>query len=365
LATILAVCKDTGGTNGLLPVVRELRAVGHVVALVANEGSAAVGVLNTAKENFGVWSSYADYLDCYGVPDVLLTDMSNGGGIGWDLVWDMNRAKRPSFALQDAWAGCLVDDWADAEHRPSYILVGDTIGAEAVKKAWPEFNPERIGVVGYPALDKYANPTNIFAEAERMKKQFAVEFVPSVFYAGSTLNGYGLKLLVEAIELTHRRVDLIVRPHPGMDQHEPEEIPIWEEAIRRFQARGAFKVVAPSCDEWSTGALIAAADVTVSAYSTCLLEAVMLRKSNINLWTPEIRAAFMSKERGFGGLLDEFPPATLGCTVSAESVGELGGSLRRSFNEGLNLREAQERHYPNDGKNARRAAEFIHACITV
>lgn len=256
-------------------------------------------------------------------------------------------------------------EWRDPKFWPGAILVGDGVGAKAVRKAWPTFNPERIGVTGYPALDKYADSADVFAEAERMKTAHAVEFVPSVFYAGSTLGGRGLMMLVEAIEGTHRRVDLIVRQHPGMERNEPEEVPVWEEAVRRYTAHLGFKIAAPSCAEWSTASLIAAADVTVSAYSTVLLEAVMLRRPNITLWTPEIREAFMSKERGFGGVLDEFPPATLGCTAQAEHVRGLGGLLALSFAGGLDLSGAQERCYPADGKNARRAAEFIHRQVSM
>lgn len=364
MATIWCVCKDAGGTNGLLPVARELRAMGHSVTLVANEGSPSVGILRATGEKPIAGGTVMEMAEDGACPMAIVTDMSTGGGVGRDLI-PLLPHNCMTFALQDYWGGGLMNEWREPKFRPGAILVGDNIGAEAVRAAWPEFNPERIVATGYPALDKYARAGGIVAEAERMKTAHAVEFVPSVFYAGSTFNGRGLRCLVEAIEGTHRRVDLIARPHPGMKQNEPEEVPVWEDAERRYRKLGAgYKIVAPSREEWSTPSLIAAADVTVSAYSTCLLEAVMLRKPNITLWTSEVREAFMSKERGFGGLLNGFPPATLGCTEQAENADELADLLALSFAGGLDLSVAQERHYPADGKNARRAAEFIHRQVS-
>lgn len=360
MARILAVCKDAGGTNGVLPVARELRAMGHTVVFLATSDSPAERILEAVGEKPLVFRFALTYCETYPLPDALLTDMSTGGGVGRDLI-PMLPPSCKTFALQDYWGGCLCVEWADHMYRPSYIIVGDNIGAEIVKKAWPEYDAARICVSGFPALDKYAHPEGIIAEAEQMKKTHGIAYVPSVFYAGSTLNGRGLMMLAGAIEATHRKVDLIVRPHSGMKQNEPEEMPIWEAAVYRCRARDGFKVVEPSREKWSTPSLIAAADITVSAYSTVLLEAVMLRKPNITLWTSEIRDAFMSKERGFGGLLDEFPLVTFGCTAKAENVKRLAELLNLSFAEQLGLREAQERHYPNDGLSARRAAEFIHA----
>ncbi|MDO8585397.1 MAG: hypothetical protein Q7R85_04780 [bacterium] len=371
MAIIWFVVKDTGGTNGAIPVVCELRKMGHVVTVIANTNCDGVpgrdckGIAELVKADmaFVKASSAEGLLEQFTLPDAVVTDTSTGGGVGRDLI-PLLPSSCVTFALQDYWGGCLINDWADPEYRPSYIIVGDTIGAETVRKAWPEFNPERIGVTGYPALDKYADPGAILAEAERFNTHFQLGFVPTVFYAGSTLNGQCLMELVKAIETTGRRVNLIVRPHPRMIEEEPNELPVWGMAVARLLSDRKSKVITTNHEGWSTPSLIAAADVTISAYSTCLLEAAALLKQNITLWTPEVRAAFMSKARGFGGVLNEFPLVTLGCTVKAESVQELGGLLRMSFADQLDLRAAQKRHYPNDGKNAFRAAEFIHTRIS-
>lgn len=364
MARIIAACKDAGGTNGMLPVAHELRAMGHTVVFLAHRGSPAEEIIRNAGENPLVFASAIGYLNTYGLPDVLVTDMSAKGGVGWDLALDMRQDARLSFALQDVWGGGLLNEWADPRRRPSSIIVGDNIGAEAVKKAWPEYDRSHICVSGFPALDEYARSEGIFAEGERMKKEHGIAYVPSVFYAGSTFNGRGLKILTEAVQRTGRRVDLIVRPHQEMQKYEPDEALMWEDAKKRYEKLGAgYKVVEPRRREWSTPALIAAADVTVSVYSMVLLEAVMLRKPNITLWTPEVREAFMSAERGFGGLLTEFPPAAFNCTAEAKSVEELANLLALAFAGEMNLSAAQALYYPADGRNSRRAAEFIHARI--
>ena len=84
---VWAVAKDPGGTNGILPVVRDLRSRGRSVLLVAN--GKAIELLQSgeyAKSDFVAAASTQQLLDNYVPPRVLLSCMSSHGWVGRDLV---------------------------------------------------------------------------------------------------------------------------------------------------------------------------------------------------------------------------------------------------------------------------------------
>src|SRR3989344_9218385 len=137
--------------HAVLPVATELSASGYTVHLVAN-GKAAEHLAKDACTYFPTTDAQM-VLDRYGTPDVLLTSMCSGGGVGRDLV-PLLQGKSITVAVQDQWGARLLTDWKDEQYRPDHILVNDDVGKRIVLKAWSEYDPDRVKVTGYAALDK-------------------------------------------------------------------------------------------------------------------------------------------------------------------------------------------------------------------
>ncbi len=98
---ILAVCKDPGGTNGVLPVVKVLRKdFGLDVRLIAN-GKAAELLANT-NEDYEVLRSAEEITRRYPKPKLMFTSVCSRGGVGRDLVPSL-RDVCPTVALHDFW----------------------------------------------------------------------------------------------------------------------------------------------------------------------------------------------------------------------------------------------------------------------
>lgn len=80
----LAVVKDPGGTNGLLPVARKLRETfDYDVRLIAN--GSAVNILSQTQEDYEVLRSAEEAYRRYPWPRVMLTSMCSDGGVGREI----------------------------------------------------------------------------------------------------------------------------------------------------------------------------------------------------------------------------------------------------------------------------------------
>lgn len=352
---ILAVVKDPGGTNGVLPVVRELRQSGFEVHLVGN--GKAVEILSLANEPFTAAESAEEILNRFGRPEALITSMCSQGGIGRDLV-PLLRGQCPTFALQDFWGARLLTDWADLKYRPDYICVNDTVGVALAARAWPDFSPNRILTTGYPAIDRYAN-FSVPAVAEKARALLGiVSYRPVVLYAGIVKRaGDILAEVVAAVNDLNVEVTFIPRMHPRMPDDAPEELPKWYKALADFK-NGYICADSSACNLQS---LIACANVVLSAYSTTLVDAAALRIANISVLYPEVGMARFLEETG--GLMKEFPLVELGCSAKAACRDELRALLSQAIRGELGLVAAQQKHFQLDGQNARRVAWHLKDCI--
>lgn len=354
MSKILAVCKNPGGTAGVIPVVKILRRRGCQVTLVAN--GKAIELLTAAHEDFVACATADEALTQCPAPDALITSMCSSGGVGFELArrW---HGLVPIFALQDFWGGALKTVWTGPTDRPDYICVNDEVGAAIVQKAWPEFQTDHILITGYPALDKYVH-YDTAATARAVHETLTIDqSLPIVLFAGQ-LEGTGHVLTEVVAALNDLRLDVyfIPRLHLRMKDDAPQELPACQAALDNFSGR----LIANSsaCD---TQSLIASAQVVISAYSTALVEAAVLGKENISVLYPEVGMAIF--QQGTGGIMNEFPLVTLGCSAKATSREELTALLKQSFTSGLGLRPAQERHFRLDGQNASRVAEQIEQLV--
>lgn len=353
---IWAVCKDPGGTNGVLPVVKSLRGAGHEVLLIAN--GKAVQLLKD-KEDHVVYDSAEEVLKNHPLlPNVCITSMCSNGGVGRDLT-PLLRGKCPVVALQDFWGASLRDGgeaaWGDVKYRPDYLVVNDEIGKKIVLDTWSDYKSQQVIVTGYPALDKYKDIKVAEVSAKVRLALGITEKKPVVLFGGQ---GPGtaetLSELVEALNEVHRDCYFVPRPHPRCKDNFPEEMQPWQEALARLRVGN---LVFDFFSQTDTPSLLAASDLVISMSSTILVEAATLNKQNISVLYEDTGMAEFRSSTG----LNEFPLVDLGCSAKAVDRKSLRKLLEKSFDNALGLEDAQRKSFRLDGKNAKRVAIFIAA----
>lgn len=92
--TIWAICKDPGGTAGVIPVSRALRSLGREVLIIAN--GKAIELLKKDGESFVYGESAEQMLREYGSPELLLTSMCSKGGVGRASLDRLGQCRMPS-----------------------------------------------------------------------------------------------------------------------------------------------------------------------------------------------------------------------------------------------------------------------------
>ncbi|MEK7208928.1 MAG: CDP-glycerol glycerophosphotransferase family protein [Patescibacteria group bacterium] len=362
---IWAVCKDPGGTAGMLPVVDELGRRGHSVILIADNNSKAAEILAKKKRPFRYY--YANDGICgEGDPDVFITSMcSRGGGIGRELVPVMKGKKIPTVVIQDFWGGGGNDGWQQSQSHPDYITTNDEVGREVLTGAWPEFDPNRIIITGFPAFDKYAK-----MDFDAVRKQAQTKLglngnLPVISFAGGgDLTDLVHRLLCGTLEricwLDEGDYYFIPRPHPRTLSDFPAEAELWQKTLAGLH-RGP-RVIYDFFGQCDMTEIVAASDVVCSISSTVLLDAAVMRRGAISIMPPAVKNRFRDQ---MGGVIDQYPLVPLGCCLEVSSVGDLGTTLAKFVKPKERvqnpLRQNQEKHVKTDGRNAARVADLVES----
>ena len=337
----------------MLPVVDALIAAGHTVMLFAD--GKAVDLLPRLGRGFFACTSVDDVLSRYPNerPDLFLTSMCSGGGVGRDLVPHL-RGVCPIVALQDTYGVRLLTDWSEFRFRPDLICVNDEVGARIVREAWPDMPADRIKITGYPALDRY-NGYNVADIAIKTRQALRLELgKPIIVYFGQVdRTGEVLQDVVAVLNELQRNLYFIPRQHDRMTIDAPDQVSHWQAALADF--KGGILIKDTSAVE--TASLLASSDVVLAMYSTVLAEAAVLRKQNIAVLYPDVGMHQFLTETG--NVMPEFPLVTLGCTVKASSRQELTDTLITALGRGLELEANQSRYFLTDGKNSQRVVELL------
>ena len=351
--TIWAVCKDSGGTAGILPVVDALMMASHTVRLFAD--GKAIDLLPRLGRDFFACTSVDDVLSRYPNerPNLFLTSMCSGGGVGRDLVPHL-RGVCPIVALQDTYGARLLTDWSEFRFRPDFICVNDEVGAHIVHEAWPDMPANRIKITGYPALDRYSgyNAADV-AIKTRQTLQLESGKAIVVYFGQVARTGEVLQEVVVALNELRQDLYFIPRQHGRMVTDAPEQMSYWQAALADF--KGGTLIKDTSAVE--TASLLASADVVLAMYSTVLTEAAVLRKQSIAVLYPDVGMQQFLTETG--GVMTEFPLVRLGCTVKVSLRQELTDALIAALGRGLGLEANQSRYFLADGKNAQRVVESL------
>ncbi len=348
---ILVACSHTGGVNAVLPVARLLRAAGHAVEF-ASCGEASSNVLRQQGEEFRRCTSPDRILEgVSAAPSIYLTSMCEKAlseAVGYV------RTALPdcvSIAVQALWENGLDESWPSPECQPDYIIVNDEVGKDLIAKTWKGFPQDHIMVIGFPNLDIYAGSDWKRVSQETRARLGMTETRPIVFFVGQIKHTIqDLLEVILALNTIGQRVYFVARPHPRMEQQIPGSTAQWEKALQSFKSG----VLVDTSSE-TTEAVTASSDVVVSAYSTVLVEAALLRKETIAVLFPERGAQNFRELTG----LEEFSLVALGCAAKATNPSEVSTFLRSALNSTLGLREAQEKHLRTDGRNSQRTANFI------
>ncbi len=363
---MLAVVKDTGGMEAVLPVVRAIRRSGADVHLIAN--GVSVDFLSRQAEPFTVAEDAENALGQFDYPQLLLTSMCSDGGVGRDLVPLMRAHGVPTVAVQCQWGGRLLTDWRDERYRPDFIVVNDDVAADIVQRAWADFPRSRIKVLGYARLDAYAS-IDVAAMSRRVRTDYGLDDRPVVYFSGQ-LPGtdVALRNLVWQISDMHQSIQLIVGLHPrtlrpetearwpGLAARIREEL----ECARTLETAGHRVIESMPVSEVD---IACASDVVVSMYGTALTDAAVLRKSAIADFSSDAGKKWYPYDTG--GLMTVHPLVELGCVEAVTCPKEYASALHRALAGQLaeELRPAQERYIRVDGGNAQRIASFCLSLI--
>ena len=360
LASVLAVMKDPGGIQAVMPVVEILRQLGMKVLLVAN-GKAAE-VLPGQEEGVMIYNTSEEALERINpFPDLLITSICTGGGIGRDLV-PLVRQRHPQakvVAIQDSWSGGLFKEWNDLRYRPDFIFVNDDVGANLVKKAWPDFDSDRIKTLGYALLDQYASIDQVAIQKSARKKLGLSGDKPVILYCGQTVaSGQTLYELIQSINDIQHHCYLMPRQHPRMAT---DAAPIETEYWHKAEYTATYPLLISSTICTATEAIVAS-DLVTGMFSTMLMEAACLQKPVVSIMYPELGQSWF--ETISSGRETKYPLESLGACSTTRNPKQLRKVLEVFFRDGtLHQELAQKNAFRLDGKNAERIAEFVYSLV--
>ncbi|HEY4515508.1 MAG TPA: CDP-glycerol glycerophosphotransferase family protein [Candidatus Paceibacterota bacterium] len=343
---IFAVCKDRGGTDSVVPVVQELRKSGDEVLLFTN-GLASSLLVNA--DNIPVTSAN-EVISKHGLPDILISSMCSGGGVGWDLVLIMRNEKPDArvITITNGWSGAQLNAWADKQYWPDLVCVNDWYERREIEETWQDYSGEIIET-GWPALDSFVNYDQR-ADRVRMREELDIpEDAKVILWAGQIKNtGLALSELVTALnKVSAPDVYLIAREHSRLrsdNEFGPAEIEQSNQALAKLH--GAKLIDGGQKEE--PREIIATSDIVLSINSFALVEAAIMHKETIAIQYPNIY-----------DLKTEFPLVALGACERARDQESLHALLTHALNPGLGQGPAQSRAFKIDGQNAKRTANAI------
>ena len=355
MSSIWVVCKDAGGTNNLLPILPLLRNAGHEVKLFLHEGGKGETSIKTANEPFEAVNTAEEVIQKYGKPNLLVTSMCSDGGVGRDLIPILRDLDAPTAAIQDFWGGRLNTDFKNKKFHPDLITINDKAGFVIVHNVWGRRQTDTlVAVTGYPRLDAFANLNRAKLEESGRELYGIRDDLPIVLYSGQIWHaGSMLEKVVQSLNHIKIPCHLLTSRHPRMATEAPEE----ETKMWRWAETSVDSHVRLHREAKSNLETILVSSVVVGQYTTVLVDAAALGKQNISLLYPEYGASAFQRE--FGGVMEEFPLVSLGCTAEVKNDRELRETFARALGKGLNLESDQAETFRLDGRNSLRTVEKI------
>lgn len=352
--SIWAYCADPGDADVILPIVARLNKEKEIILIAKNVAAKMAREKGLALETHCEADSV---IEKHKLPELFITGMCSQDKVSRHLIQKLRKAKVPTVALQDFWGSRLKKKWNPKKYRPTFICVNDEVGKKIVKKAWPDYYDRKIKIFGYPSLDKFYGYK---VDTEKLKQQLGLtEDWPIVLFAGQIdQTGKVFYDLVSALNILGQPVYLLPRQHPRWDTDALDIDKIfWGRSIKSFKAG---KIINTKKIK-NIDPLIMLSTVTLSIFSTVLVNAAVLHKPNISILFPKTgMKKFLSMT---DGIIDEFPLVDLNCSAKATNRGELKEMLSLSFENKLGLEKNQESVFKIDGKNTQRISDWLLSLI--
>ena len=368
---VWVIAQDPGGYNTMHLVYKNLIGAHEVLFIVngkAVEIAAARGVDHVALE---AGSDLKAFISQHGAPKVLLTSMCSGGGVGRDLIPLLRPLGTTIIAVQDYWGQRLELEWKELRYRPDRITTHDEVGKQLILQMWPEFDRAHIAVTGFPALDSLQG-FDVVREGARVRELLGLRNdLPLVLFAGQgdrTAAIFGE--LTAALERLKVDCYLMPRPHPRTVQNFAAEAAPWQRYCAEYKGRMVFDFFGQCTSQQLIAATVGNGCV-VSAFSTSLIEAAIMRANGISVLYPEMGLKSMQEEMPG---LTENPLVTGGSVALAQNRRDLTRLLARAIGangfvdklfhpHGLNLRAAQQHQVPGVGGAAKAVADLAIASL--
>lgn len=358
---VLVLSRDPGSASALLPVLKLLKGKVGMSALIDGRAQEAFKkVFPEAQE-----SSPKSLLALTDErPDIILTDSSTSErGIETNVASIF--AGTPAILIEDYYGASsgYLDRLKEIQKNspevvmPLHICVMDEGAREILSRLHPEIS-ERIVVTGQPAFDKFATEDTA-AIRERVREELALHPEDALIaWLGILDQLHDIERAAPYLAETARAhspglMYVVYRKHPR--DNTPSDaykgalavVPTPEAA---FAGTNGYNI--PTSD------ISAAADIVITSSPTSGLEAAMRRIPVVY-----VNDAMEKKLQITTGNV----PALLGAAVAIASLDELPAALeallQKDSERAKQVRDAMERHYRADGKNAERVADVLMSVL--
>lgn len=366
---LLVGAKFVGDANAVLPVILEAKKDSVLSALYVDaSGPLADSFAFRYPQYFSVVSALVksdfspeNILDWLKPKAVLVSAMfvyqSDANN---NLVKGARQRDIKTIAVEDFWA---THRYLRSDARPDIICVQDELGKKLVLNSWEHYPAKNVVVSGQPAFD-YLSATDCRPAREELKKLFNLtEDWPIVHFSG------GVDEMPEAVQITIDALNRVGKPVYFFLRHHPILLSSTandkqKEIYRAYKDMPSQLNKGLSVDSSklnSSNLVNAAADIVIGQFGTMLIEACYLGKPCAAIWTPATQNIFFTT--GTDGLLDEFPPCTLGACLRVANTEELASGLDSIVNDASGLKDDllsnQRKHFKTDGRSAQRVYDAI------
>ena len=340
---IMVFCQDTGGTQNLIPVIRELKAQPFNVK-VLHSGKIAHSILSK-HDIASIEVSGAAGAMQFKKPDLLITAIPSSKNFAPYIVQAMKDNGVRTVALMDYLVTKHLHHWFEIE--PDYAVVNDEIAKRWLRERWSC----NIIVSTSPNMDLWVYPEN-FRKIYRNQLGLS-EKERLVVFAGGGHEDQPLDDLREVRKACNEHfLHLVAVPHPK-HKNNRDYVMTWRNTM------GFVRLPVHSYFQMTTEGLIGAADIFVTDYSTTAITAASAGVYSLAMWYEGNYAVW--EETGIE--LDDYPMVTRGCNRAIEDYGTLVDAFFRGKRDEdvVEQRQRQQELFTSDGKNAHRLVEKLLA----
>lgn len=340
--TILAVTRDPGSGNALIPVLEKMMTNGNFEIYALTDNQAQEIIQKTLPtQDVSPSESALSIANSMPKPDALLIDSSKEQGL--ETYSANNFEEAPVILVEDYYATAqrYLRRLKDMSlPLPVKICVMDQATKDLIIHDFPEIS-NRIIITGQPAFDKF-HKEDTEKISESVKDRLGIKPNEKLysFMAMSDMNEETATKIATQLQKHPKDFFFAFRKHPK--DNTPSQV-----YNKIFENHG---IRALDTDGYSTDEISAASDLIVTTWSTEGLHGIYRRKPTIH-----ITDSNLSNIRP--ELTLPLPPVKLGASIGLNDLNDLSpsiASLEKGSDSVSKLQTNMEKYYPRDGKNSER-----------